>query len=86
MKFTVIIEKNGAQYCVLIPQLPNLVAEGPTREDALFQAQRAAEEYLAQVELVQIELKTPVQIEQRFSTAQDWAQRAVAASKHTLRC
>ena len=56
MNYSVIIEKHDGIFRAVIPALSNLTAEGPTRKDAISQAERAAESYLAGVEIVHIEV------------------------------
>ncbi len=56
MNYSVIIEKRDGLFRAVIPALSNLTAEGPTRKDAIDKAQCAAENYLAGVEVVSIEV------------------------------
>jgi len=76
MKFTFIVEHNNGIYRALIPSLPNLIAEGASRDEAICNAQRAAEDYLSKVEVVTMELKVPEQQAQRYSTIQDLIESA----------
>ena len=56
----------------MIPDLPALSAEGASSDEAVFNVQRAAKEYLATVELRKIQIELP----QNFSTARDWIEAA----------
>jgi predicted RNase H-like HicB family nuclease len=56
MNYSVIIEKRDGVFRAMIPALPNLTAESATRDDALLKARRAAESYLADVEVVNIQV------------------------------
>lgn len=76
MKFALIVEHNDGIYRALIPSLPNLVAEGASRDEAIFNAQRAAEDYLSKVEVVTMDLKATEQKAQRISTIKDLIESA----------
>lgn len=62
MQYPVIIEKLNGHYRATIPSLMNLMAEGPTRNEALRNVWREAEVYLAKVEIATIEVVTPPQM------------------------
>ena len=68
MEFLVIIERKNNHYHASIPALSDLTAEGSTSDEAVKNVQRAAEEYLATVELRTIHIGAP----QPYSPAQDW--------------
>lgn len=52
----VIIEQQNGHFRALIPTLPNITAEGATRDDALTNVKRAAQRYLSTVEMATVEL------------------------------
>jgi len=56
MKYPVIVEQKNGVYRALIPALPDLAAEGKSRDEAVKNAQRAAEEYLSKVEIATIDI------------------------------
>lgn len=58
MEYSVIVEKNGIWRAV-IPALSDLSAEGASREQAMQNAQRAAEDYLSRVEVATIRVQLP---------------------------
>ena len=72
MEYPVIVERKNGIYKALIPDLPALSAEGASSDEAVFNVQRAAKEYLATVELRKIQIELP----QNFSTARDWIEAA----------
>jgi predicted RNase H-like HicB family nuclease len=55
-KYDVIIEQQNGIFRALIPMLPNIVAEGATRDEAIINAKTAAQNYLANVEVATVEL------------------------------
>ena len=59
MQYPVIVEHNNGIYRALIPALSGLSAEGSSRDEAVKNAQQAAEAYLANVEVTTIELNLP---------------------------
>ena len=71
MNYSVIIEKHDGIFRAVIPALSNLTAEGPTRKDAISQAERAAESYLAGVEIVNLEIEKEATTFRR-SSPQAW--------------
>ena len=54
--YDVIIEQQNGIFRALIPTLPNIVAEGATRDEAIINAKSAAQLYLANVEVAAVEL------------------------------
>ena len=72
MEYPVIVERKNGIYKALIPDLPALSAEGASSDEAVFNVQRAAKEYLATVELRKIQIELPLELPQNFSTARDW--------------
>ena len=69
MNYSIIIEPHNGAYRALIPTLPNLSAEGISRDDALRKARTAAETYLAGVEVIEVAKETS---DLRVSGAQAW--------------
>lgn len=61
MEYAVVIEHDNGIYRALIPALPDLTAEGKSRDEALRNVCRAAEVYLSQVEVTTIEVELPPQ-------------------------
>ena len=59
MRYPVIVEQKNGHWQALIPSLPNLSADGATCDEAVRNAQRAAEEYLSQVVIATIDVETP---------------------------
>ena len=58
MNYSIIIEPRNGIWRALIPTLPNLSAEGVSRDDALRKARTAAETYLAGVEVFEVTKET----------------------------
>lgn len=56
MEYAVIVEQSDGVWSALIPALPRLAAEGASRDEAVRNAQRAAEDYLSKVEVTTIEI------------------------------
>lgn len=54
--YDVIIEQQNGYFRALIPTLPNIAAEGATRDEAIANVKRAARRYLSTVETATIEL------------------------------
>lgn len=61
MEYAVIVEQDNGIYRARIPALPNLTAEGQSRDQALHNVWQAAEDYLAKVEVATIEVAAPPQ-------------------------
>ena len=59
MRYPVIVEQKNGHWRAMIPSLPNLTATGATCDEAVHNAQRAAEEYLSQVVIATIDVETP---------------------------
>lgn len=68
MEYPVIVERKNGSYKAIIPDLLALSAEGASSDEAVRNVQRAAREYLATVELRNIQVESP----HGYSTAQDW--------------
>jgi len=54
--FDVIVEKKNGSYHALVPALPNILAEGSTRDEAISNVKNTAQHYLANVEVATVEL------------------------------
>lgn len=61
MEYSVIIEHDNGIYRALIPALPDLMAEGNSRDEAVRNVWAAAEVYLSKVEVTTIEVELPPQ-------------------------
>jgi predicted RNase H-like HicB family nuclease len=72
MQYPVIIEHNNGVFRAIIPALPALSAEGASREEAVANAQRAVDTYLAQVEVATIEINLPQEQWPRPGTPEAW--------------
>lgn len=72
MQYPVIIERNNGVYRALIPAFPALSAEGASHEEAVANARRAAEAYLAQVEIATIEINLPQSQSLRPGSPEAW--------------
>jgi len=59
MEYPVIVERKDGIWRAFIPVLSGLAGEGRSRDEALRNAQRAAEKYLASVELTTISVDVP---------------------------
>jgi predicted RNase H-like HicB family nuclease len=59
MEYPVIVEQKNGVWRAFIPALSDLSAEGATRDEAIRNAQRAAESYLASVEITTITVTLP---------------------------
>ncbi len=59
MEYTVLIEQRDGVWHALIPALADLEAEGASRDEALSNAQQAAEGYLSSVEVTSITVNRP---------------------------
>jgi len=65
VEYPVIVERKNGVWRVFIPALAGLSGEGRSRDEALENAQRAAENYLASVELTTISVQAPRELLQR---------------------
>ncbi len=59
MEYPVIVEQRNGVWRAVIPALSDLTAEGASRDEAMENAQRAAEDYLSKVEVATIEVPLP---------------------------
>jgi predicted RNase H-like HicB family nuclease len=59
MEYPVIVEQKNGVWRAFIPALSDLSAEGATRDEAIRNAQRAAESYLASVEVTTVTVTLP---------------------------
>jgi predicted RNase H-like HicB family nuclease len=76
MQYPVIIEQENGVYRAVIPVLSDLTAEGASRDEALLNAQRAAEAYLSTVEVTTIEVTVPGEESWRPDSPQSWIKAA----------
>jgi predicted RNase H-like HicB family nuclease len=74
MQYPVIVEHDNGIYRALIPALSGLSAEGSSRDEAVKNAQQAAEAYLANVEVTAIEVGLPQEQSPQPGTPQAWMQ------------
>ncbi len=65
MQYSVIVEQKNGVWRAVIPSLPDLRVEGASLDDALRNAQRAAQDYLSNVVVTAIDVETPVQFTHR---------------------
>lgn len=59
MEYPVIVEQKNGIWRAFIPALADLSAEGASRDEAMKNAQRAAEDYLSKVEVATINVALP---------------------------
>jgi len=59
MEYPVIVEQKNGVWRAFIPALADLSAEGASRDEAMKNAQRAAENYLSKVEVATINVALP---------------------------
>lgn len=69
MEYPVIVERKDGVWRAFIPALSGVSGEGRSRDEALENAQRAAESYLASVELTTISVQMPQMPSQRPDSA-----------------
>ena len=74
MRYPVIVEQKNGHWRALVPSLPNLTADGATCDEAVRNAQRAAEEYLSQVVVATIDVETPHDKSRNPRDPQTWIQ------------
>lgn len=79
MEYPVLVERKNGHWRALIPALAGLSAEGFSCEEAVSNAQRAAETWLSNVVVRTIHLQSPALQNQPYSTAQDWLNAVNAA-------
>ena len=58
--YDVIVERQNGHFRAMFPSLPNIAAEGATRDEALAAVTAAAEQYLRKVEITTVHLAEPV--------------------------
>jgi predicted RNase H-like HicB family nuclease len=59
MEYPVIVEQKNGVWRAVIPALSDLSAEGASRDEAMQNARRAAEDYLSKVEVTTIKVPLP---------------------------
>jgi predicted RNase H-like HicB family nuclease len=59
MEYPVIVEQKNGTWRAVIPALSDLSAEGASRDEAMKNAQRTAEDYLSKVEVTTIKVALP---------------------------
>ncbi len=74
MQYPVIVEQNNGVWRAVIPTLADLSAEGASFDEAVNNAQQAAEEYLSKVVITTIEVETPKSVSTR--SPQTWIETA----------
>ena len=79
MNYPVLVERKNGHWRAVIPALAGLSAEGVSCDEAVSNAQLAAETYLSTVVVRTIQLIAPALQPHSYSTAQDWLQAAEAA-------
>ena len=79
MKYPVLVERKNGHWRAVIPALAGLSAEGTTCDEAVVNAQMAAETWLSNVVVRTINLKAAALQNPEFSTAQDWVEAVRAA-------
>src|SRR5437870_12610510 len=65
MEYAVLIEQQQGGWRAFIPALASLSAEGGSRDEAVQNVQRAAEAYLASVEVTTIKVNLPQELSPR---------------------
>lgn len=76
MQYPVIVEQKNGRWRAVIPALSDLSADGASYDEAVDNAQRAAEAYLAQVVLTTIEVNAPPSKPLNPRRPQTWIQSA----------
>jgi predicted RNase H-like HicB family nuclease len=61
VEYPLFLERKNGLWRAFIPALAGLSAEGASREEAVRNAQRAAEEYLTRVEVTTVEVNLPIE-------------------------
>ncbi|NOT60945.1 MAG: hypothetical protein HOP19_12070 [Acidobacteria bacterium] len=69
--YEVLVERQNGHFRALIPTLPNVVAEGATRDEAVVNAKELAQRYLLNVESAIIQLADPVFRSEGLSKVED---------------
>ncbi len=72
MKYPVLVERKNGHWRAVIPALAGLSAEGTTCDEAVVNAQMAAETWLSNVVVRTINLNAASLQTHELSTAQDW--------------
>lgn len=79
MKYPVLVERKNGHWRAVIPALAGLGAEGASCDEAVVNAQLAAESWLSNVVVRTINLHAAALQNHEFSTAQDWLDAVRAA-------
>lgn len=87
MEYAVLIERKQGGWRAFIPALADLGAEGVSRDEAVRNVQRAAEAYLASVEVTTIKINLPQELSRRPDSPQTLlrALEAFAGDEEALR-
>jgi predicted RNase H-like HicB family nuclease len=64
--YDVIVERNNGHFRALFPSLPNISAEGATRDEAIAAATVAARQYLRKVEITTVHLAESITSQQDY--------------------
>lgn len=78
MQYSVIVENKNNNWRAFIPALADLAAEGTSKDEAINNAKKAAEDYLSSVEVTTIEVNLPNEAELRPDSPQAWLRDAGA--------
>lgn len=79
MKYPVLVERKNGHWRAVIPALAGLSADGASCEEAVVNAQMAAESWLSNVVVRTINLNAAALQNHELSTAQDWLDAVRAA-------
>ncbi len=76
MQYSVIVENKNGTWRAFIPTLADLAAEGTSKDEAISNAKKAAEDYLSSVEVTTIEIYSPQEQALRQGSPQAFLQAA----------
>lgn len=69
--FDVIVQRINAIYRASVPALPHIATEGKTRDEAVYKAQEAIEEFFKSAEIVTVSVDVPALEFRPYATAND---------------
>ncbi len=76
MEYSVIVERKNEIWCAVIPTLSDLTAEGASYDEAVQNATREAENFLASVQVTTIKIGAPPTATVNRRSPQNWIRSA----------
>jgi len=79
--FDVIVQRENGAYRAFVPSLPNILAEGTSRDEAVKKVKEAIENFFTTAEVTTVSVDVPADEFRPYSTARDWLRQAALYSE-----